>query len=142
MIPVMVRLIETYEWRMAIVILAIGLLVIGLPFSLLVRHKPEHYGYLPDGEIRSAMISDASLVMSSASKASIGIRQVMKTRVFWHIVLGLMPMFLAVPAVTTHVMPYLSSIGVTRSISGLVATGYSPVKYWRSLWLWLAGRQI
>jgi MFS family permease len=67
-------------------------------------------------------MAEASSVTSGAKEVSIGVRQVMKTRTFWYIVLGLMPQFLAVPAVTTHVMPYLSSIGVVRSKSGLVAT--------------------
>ena len=122
LVPVMVRLIETYEWRTALVILAVGMLVIGLPLSLAVRHKPEQYGYLPDGEASSTVISDENLAKPLASEDGIGARQAMKTRAFWHIIFGLMPQFIVVPAVTTHVMPYLSSLGVVRSLSGLVAT--------------------
>lgn len=122
LVPVMVRLIDVYGWRMAVVILALGLLAIGLPLSLLVRHKPEQYGYLPDGEVSSTVMVDASSLRPSAKEVSIGVKQVMKTRTFWYIVVGLMPQYLVVPAVATHVMPYLSSIGVVRSMSGLVAT--------------------
>jgi len=122
LVPVMVRLIDVYGWRMAIVILALGLLAIGLPLSLLLRHKPEQYGYLPDGEASSTVMVEASSVTSRAKEVSIGVRQAMKTRTFWYIVLGLMPQFIVVAAVITHVMPYLSSIGVVRSMSGLVAT--------------------
>jgi MFS family permease len=50
LVPVIVSLTEAYEWRMAIIVLAMGMLVIVLPLSLLFRHKPEHYGYLPDGQ--------------------------------------------------------------------------------------------
>jgi len=37
-------------------------------------------------------------------------------------VLAVTPQFMAVPAVVTHVMPYLSSVGIARTVSGLVAT--------------------
>jgi len=122
LVPIMVGLIDAYGWRMALVILALGMLAIGLPLSLLVRHKPEQYGYLPDGEDSDTAIATERLVISTVSETSLGAKQAMKTRTFWHIALALMPQFVVVSAVTTHVMPYLSSLGVVRSMSGLVAT--------------------
>jgi len=122
LVPVMVKLIDAYDWRKAVFILSLGMLVICLPLSLLVRHKPEQYGYLPDGEVSSTVKIDESLVTPSAEEANIGAKQAMKTRTFWYIALGLMPQFVVVPAVITHVMPYLSSIGIARAMSGLVAT--------------------
>ncbi len=122
LVPLMVRLIDVYDWRTAIVIMSIGMLVIGLPLSLLLRHKPEQYGYLPDGEERSAVFSDEKAVKQLTKEVSITVRQAMKTRAFWLVVLAVMPQFIVMPAVITHVMPYLSSIGMTRTMSGLVAT--------------------
>ena len=122
LVPLMVRLIDVYDWRTAIVIMSIGMLVIGLPLSLLLRHKPEQYGYLPDGEERSAVFSDEKAVKQLTKEVSITARQAMKTRAFWLVVLAVMPQFIVMPAVITHVMPYLSSIGMARTTSGLVAT--------------------
>jgi len=122
LVPVMVKLIDAYDWRTAVFILGLGMLVICLPLSLLVRHKPEQYGYLPDGEVSGTVIIDESLVTPSADEVNIGAKQAMKTRTFWYIALGLIPQFVVVPAVITHVMPYLSSIGIARTMSGLVAT--------------------
>ena len=122
LVPVMVKLIDTYDWRTAMVILAIGVFVIGLPLSLLVRHKPEQYGYLPDGELPSTVIPEADVAAVQAPKADAGVKQALKSRAFWHLALALMPQFIAVGAVVTHVMPYLSSIGITRSMSSLIAT--------------------
>jgi len=116
-----VRLIDLYQWRMSIAILGVGMLAIGLPLSLLVRHKPEQYGYLPDGEEGGGAVSDAGSVRPRIEATSIGARQAMRTRAFWFVVLALMPQFVAVPAVVTHVMPYLSSVGIARTMSGLVA---------------------
>ncbi len=122
LIPVIVNLIDIYEWRMALALLAIGMLTICLPLSLLVRHKPEQYGYLPDGEMSNIAISN-SLNTAQTVEPDVGAKQALKSRTFWHITLALMCQFIILSAVITHVMPYLSSIGVTRAISGLVAAG-------------------
>ncbi|MDP6825144.1 MAG: MFS transporter [Dehalococcoidales bacterium] len=121
LVPVMVKLIDTYEWRTTMVILAIGILIIGLPLSLMVRHKPEQYGYLPDGELPSTTIPEVEVAAIPDPKADTEVKRALKSRVFWHLTLALTPQFIAIGAVITHVMPYLSSLGITRSVSGLVA---------------------
>ena len=122
LIPAIVNLIEMYEWRMTLVFLTIGLLALCLPLSLLVRHKPEQYGYLPDGETSSIAISN-DLNIAQTVEADVGAKQAVKSRTFWHIVLALMCQFIILSAVITHVMPYLTSIGFTRAIASLVAAG-------------------
>ena len=122
MVPLMVRLVDAFDWRTAIAIMGVGMLAIGLPLSMLLRHKPEQYGYLPDGEEINRAALDGTSAKPPAKEISIGVRQAMKTRVFWIILLAVMPQFIVMPAVITHVMPYLSSIGITRTTSGLAAT--------------------
>jgi len=122
LVPLVVRLIDLYGWRMMVIILALGLLAVGLPLSLVVRHKPEQYGYLPDGEGGGIAGDDGVSRAAQTNEVDIGARQAMKSAVFWKITLGLMPKFIAVVTVVTHVMPYLSSIGIARATSGLVAT--------------------
>ena len=122
LIPAIVNLIDMYEWRMTLVFLTIGLLALCLPLSLLVRHKPEQYGYLPDGEMSSIAISN-DLNKAQTVEADVGAKQAVKSRTFWHIVLSLMCQFIILSAVITHVMPYLTSIGFTRAIASLVAAG-------------------
>jgi len=122
LVPLVVRLVDLYDWRTAIMIMGIGMFFIGLPLSLLLRHKPEQYGYLPDGGKGGEVAFDGSSVKLPAQEISISARQAMKTRTFWLIVLAVMPQFIVIPAVITHVMPYLSSVGFPRTMSGLVAT--------------------
>ena len=52
----------------------------------------------------------------------IEVKQVLKSSAFWHIAIGFMCHILVINAVVTHVMPYLSTIGITRSFSSLVAS--------------------
>ncbi len=123
LVPVVVRLIDAFGWRPAIFILGVGMWVIGLPLSLLVRHKPEQYGYLPDGELSHTVIPGEGPVPAQIDEVDIGTKQALRSRAFWHIGLALTFQFLSVNAVIIHIMPYLSSVGIARSTSSLVVMG-------------------
>ena len=122
LIPVVVRLIDVFDWRTAIFILGLIIWVIDLPLSLLVRHKPEQYGYLPDGEQGDTVIPYQGTVPAQTVEIDIGAKQALKSRTFWHVALAMTCQFIAITAVVVHVMPYLSSTGIARSTSSLVAT--------------------
>ena len=122
LVPVIVTLIEMYEWRLTMTILALGMLAIVLPLSLLFRHKPEQYGYLPYGQVESSVTFDNSLSPSQAVGVDVKVKQVIKSSTFWRIALAFTFHIMVSHAIITHVMPYLSSIGVGRSRSSLVAT--------------------
>ncbi|MFC2060737.1 MFS transporter [Chloroflexota bacterium] len=122
LIPMIVRLIDAFDWRMAMLILGLGIWVIVLPLSLLVRHKPTQYGYLPDGDVESTIVTGEGLNPVRSVEVNIRVKQILKSRAFWHISLALMCQALVLSAVSTHVMPYLSSIGMARSASGFVAS--------------------
>lgn len=116
------RLIDIFEWRTAMAILGFGAWGILLPLSLLFRHKPEQYGYLPDGDLHRKLPASEGQSSAQGNELDIGVKQVLKSSAFWHIAMGFMCHILVMNAVITHVMPYLSSIGLTRSFSSLVAS--------------------
>jgi len=121
MVPLIIRLIELYGWRTTMTIFAISALVIILPLSLLFRHKPEQYGYLPDGQSGvSKTVNDPVPVQTFG--VEIKVKQAMKSITFWRMTLSVICHMMVISAVVTHVMPYLSSIGIDRSMSGFVAT--------------------
>jgi len=122
LVPVVVRLIDVFDWRTAIFVLGLSMWVIGLPLSLLLRHKPEQYGYLPDGEQGNAVIPYEGPAPAQTVEMDIGAKQALKSRIFWHMALAMTCQFLPISAVIVHVMPYLSSVGIVRSTSSLVAT--------------------
>jgi sugar phosphate permease len=126
MIPVIVRLIDAYQWRTAMAILAVGALAVILPLSLLFRHKPEQYGYLPDGDLPQSNYEDLQRktvedAVSPIEETTYGIKEALKSRVFWHIALAFICFQLIIGAVITHVMPYLGNIGISRSTASMVA---------------------
>jgi OFA family oxalate/formate antiporter-like MFS transporter len=122
MIPLATRVIDIFEWRTAMMILGFGAWGILLPLSFLFRHKPEQYGYLPDGDLHKKLLASEGQSSLQSDELDIGVKQILKSSAFWHIALGFMCHLLVINAVVTHVMPYLSSIGFTRSLASLVAS--------------------
>ena len=121
LVPVIVKLVDMYEWQKAIAILATGMLAICLPLSLIVRHKPEQYGYQLDGEAENSAVFNNSLAQAKTAEVNIGTKQALKSHTFWHIALALLCQAMILSTVVTHVMPYLSSIGIPRAKSSLIA---------------------
>jgi sugar phosphate permease len=118
LVPVVTFLVDKYDWRTALSILSLSVLIVGLPLSLLIRHKPEKYGYLPDGALEiHPDVKIESAVAKNSSVPIITAKQVLKTRIFWQ--LGLASSFISIVtgAVMTHIMPYLSSVGISRTYS-------------------------
>jgi MFS family permease len=121
LVPLVTWVIDAYEWRMAMVIFGLGAWAIIFPLALVVRHRPEQHGYLPDGESSQTIDVDEVQTAGQYHELDISVKQALKSRVFWHISLGLVCHFMVAVAVLTHVMPYLSSIGIPRATSSLVA---------------------
>ncbi|NIN34954.1 MAG: MFS transporter, partial [Gammaproteobacteria bacterium] len=114
--------IEAYDWRNALNILALGMMVTILPLSLLFRHRPEQYGYFPDNQKQGEIAYPDEAVPRQAFEIEVRAKQALKSGTFWRLALSRMYHMMVVAAVITHVMPYLSTIGVSRAQSGLVAT--------------------
>ncbi len=120
-VPVVTTLIDTFQWRTAMTVVGIGVLLICLPLALLVRHRPEDYGYLPDGDIEPAKRDAVNPRQTEEAEVSRSVWQALKDRTFWHVSLSSMCHSFVVGAVVTHVMPYLGSVGIDRAVSSLIA---------------------
>ncbi|MEK7354087.1 MAG: MFS transporter, partial [Chloroflexota bacterium] len=121
LVPVITKLIDALKWRAAMVTVGLGVLPIVLPLSLMIRHKPEDYGYRPDGDEDETVEANGSKGTQVTEEISIPIKEVLKGRAFWQIGLSSACHAFVVGAVVTHMMPYLSSVDINRSVSGLVA---------------------
>jgi sugar phosphate permease len=121
-IPVVAVLIDWLGWRNAMVVAGFSTWAIVIPISLVIRHKPEQYGYRPDGEE-----SDPDPISNGAGpvrepEGKFKLREVITSRTFWHIALAFALYAFVVSAIVTHVMPYLSSVGINRTAASLVAS--------------------
>jgi len=118
MVMLIVGLIDLYQWRATLIILGVGMWALGIPLSLIVRNRPEYYGYRPDGEVSSPQVQAHKMPNTGVE---ITLRQALKMKSFLYLNITEFIRFMALIAVFTHVMPYLTSVGMPRSTAGLVA---------------------
>ena len=124
-LPILGWWISTFGWRHAVVASGVLILAIGLPISLIMRHKPEQYGLLPDGA-EPASPSDHTTVKDEAEEAQplpqeaseFGPVQSLKTSTFW--LLGASQALRSV--VTTGFTIHFVAMMVDRDISLTMAT--------------------
>jgi len=122
MIPIVVLIVDTLGWRAAITVLGLFLLVIISLLTLIVRHRPEQYGLLPDGEAGVTSMSEKKLLPLEMSSKDVGARDAIRSSAFWHIALAMMFQIMLVNAVVTHMIPYVGSVGLPRATAGLIAS--------------------
>ena len=121
LIPLITLVIDNFGWRQAMVIMGFGMWLIPLPLALILRHKPEQYGYQPDGLKSSSVVGD-NAVPGKSAEIDITNKAVLSSRVFWIIAAAFLFHIMPVSAVMTHIMPYLGTIGIERSTASLIAS--------------------
>jgi len=96
----------------------LGMWTLGIPLCCVIRHRPEQYGYLPDGEISA----DPGPTHRGHDLDKTRFREALRSGNLWKIAVAEAIRSMISMAVVTHVMPYLSSIGMSRSSAAFVAT--------------------
>lgn len=69
--------IVAFGWRETAAVIGLGVWLFGLPLALLMRHRPEQYGLVPDG---GAMVGR---VVRAEAQPNLAPRAVLRTRSFW-----------------------------------------------------------
>jgi MFS family permease len=118
-VPIIVWMIDLYGWRTTLVVLGLGIWLLGLPLTAVIRNSPEPYGFAPDGDLPEGPVisSDTGALKSTTPD----LKALVKTRAFVYLNLIEAVRMMAVTAAVLHVMPYLGTIGMTRTAAGLVA---------------------
>ena len=114
LVPLLAWSLTTFGWRDTALASGVIIWLVGIPAALLIRHRPEDYGYRPDGgplpldEVGSA--TGAALLERSspgAGEFNFTAREAMKTPAFWLLGLGHGVALLSVSAVNVHVIPHM-----------------------------------
>ena len=121
MVPLIVQLIGVSGWRTTVIILGLGMWILGIPLSFVIRNRPEQYGYLPDGISPSDRMPNLENQDTGVKAVEIGFKEALKKRSFLYLIIVEAIRMMIVAAVIIHVMPYLSSLGLPRVTAGLVA---------------------
>ncbi|MBI3993272.1 MAG: MFS transporter [Candidatus Lambdaproteobacteria bacterium] len=111
-IPIQNLLIETLGWRQAFALYGlIAMALICLPGLLLMANAPEQLGQEGNPELTLPRAAGSA----SQGEDSWTLAQAVRTRVFWTVLAGVMMATVCVSGYFTHVVPFLESVGFTRT---------------------------
>ncbi|MBI4188248.1 MAG: MFS transporter [Chloroflexi bacterium] len=131
--PLLALSISQFGWRETLVITGIILWVVGLPLSLVIRHKPGQYGAFPDGETPTPsettgetnppLSSPLAGTDSASPVAGFTAKEALRTRAFWLLAFVSFFQQIGTSAVTVHIVPYLESLEIPAEGAALAVTG-------------------
>ena len=122
-VPVLGWLVEQYEWRTAAVIVGVFVFALGTPIGLVMRHRPEPYGYMPDGvePRRTAGATGQARVSQPDLSSDFSASEAMRTSSFWYLTLSIAARSLVSGGVGLHLVPYFEGLGASPVFAAALA---------------------
>ncbi|MCL0044236.1 MFS transporter [Dehalococcoidia bacterium] len=134
--PMLVWAITRYGWRQVVDWLGLGWLLIGIPVALIMRHRPEQYGDIPDGKVENQIHEQprASVKPNSIPKKSMDsddtagkdivevsftTKQILKNPVFWQLSMSMGIIGMVMSTVVVFSIPGLESFGLSSNVAAL-----------------------
>jgi len=120
-VPLVVLGLEFFGWRTMALYSGIAVLAMGLPMVVLIRHRPEDYGEVPDGIVSDHKTEEAGTNKAGfAPQISLSWRQAVREPSFWLISIGHGLSLLTVSSMLAHLIPHLTNgLGYTPVQAGL-----------------------
>ncbi|MFL8673566.1 MFS transporter [Clostridioides sp. GD02404] len=113
--PIANYIILNYSWRQSYLVLGIIILVTTIPAVLIfMSEKPSDKGLLPYG------YSNSSENVLDNSAKGIMLRDAVKTKIFWIMVVGLILITIIAMGVQMHIASYLTDIGYSPTFAASV----------------------
>ena len=109
LIPVIVWMTDHFGWRTALVLLAAGMLIVGLPAGCLIRRN------------NNKKDTPSTSSPDSYKETDISFLKILTLKPFWYINIMEASRMMAIAAISTHIMPYLTFLGFDRPFAGKIA---------------------
>ncbi len=85
------QIVDQFGWQGTFLGLGVVMLVVGIPLALVIRHRPEQHGYLPDGELPAIEETNEPVTeqYKHLTETNFTLRQALKTRTFWTLTIAM-----------------------------------------------------
>ncbi len=120
LVPLVAMAVEGFGWRQALLGIGVAAWALGIPLSLLMRHRPQPYGLLPDGATTASITNDTPNQTGATSFTPLA---ALRTRAFWMLAAVFFFQFTGISAVNVHIVPYLESVGIATTLAATAVTG-------------------
>ena len=105
---------EYFGWRIATLILGVGVWIIGLPLALVARTEPRAYGYFPDNE-RTIDDPKTQPELDRQYHSGMSVSEALMTRDFWVLTILFALMFLGISGLMVHLIPLLEDFAYSST---------------------------
>ena len=122
-------LLVWYGWRDAALITAFVYLAVSVPCALVLRDRPEPYGYLPDGE--PLPTTDEGLEESRSRRSDEGgfsVREALRQRAFWMVLINTTLYSYSQQTYAVQFLPFLRFSGFSPAAAALILTGHGIIQ--------------
>jgi MFS family permease len=136
-LPLVTWLIGEYGWQAACVFGGIVMLVVGwaLAWFFVKQHRPEYYGWLPDGAPADdsadaqEMVDQGVRYAAEFQEVEFTLRQALRTPAFWLLLLAQAGQGTALMSLMTHLIPLLTDMGVspTAAATTMMLAGLASI---------------
>ena len=136
--PLTTWAIDTYSWRFAWQLLALGAIITVTPAALLMRRSPEDYGLRPDG--RSNQDHERGLTKKATVDfdRSLTRTQALKSGTFYCLVIAFTLFTVTIHVMLLQTVPFMTDAGYDRTTAALMITVTSiPAMLAKPIWGWL-----
>ncbi|MFC2038184.1 MFS transporter [Chloroflexota bacterium] len=126
-VPVVAWSLIANGWRPTAFVSGIIVIVVGLFAALLLRHRPENYGYLPDGdkpvtletETHDSKGKRSAPAVTAWDDGDFTVEEALRTRTFWLLSAAHASAVLTISAVSLHIVPHLvQRLGMSLAAAG------------------------
>ncbi len=109
--------VPTLGWRTTAILAGLLVFILGPPIAFVLRHRPEPYGYLPDGDTpEDARSHSEALARSTESLTEdFSARDALKTRAFWLIAISQALRQAVTGGMSVHFILFLTDNGITET---------------------------
>ena len=120
MAPLAALLIGGLGWRATFLIMGLVVIAVGLPVAaFVVRQHPRDSGLLPDGDAAYVDADDLP-ARADAEDDHWTVRQAVRTRAFFAVVIAFSLTMACVSSVLLHIVPFLEDRDISRQQAGLM----------------------
>lgn len=129
MVVVLAWLISAFEWRNALLIIAVVQLAVCIPLALSIHNRPEDIGLHPDGDPPdSGGEEEVAVAPGFAEPEGLTVRQALRSSAFWRLAVAVSLGNLGTMAIIVHQIPFLTgSVGLSEGAAAASVTGMTLV---------------
>ena len=118
--------IANLGWRQTLLYAGLFVGVISFGISLVIRSRPEDIGLLPDGDLPQDSLGEVSAGQgdkpSQVQRAEFTVRQALRTKTFWLMLIGVVTRVSATNAIIVHLFPILEQEGLGAQTASFYAS--------------------